>query len=137
LRRVDGVQEKPDLTLEGQKNAPPRATINLSGYLYKGRQVETHYREAMALVRELMPLCRRIFGLDHDLTISFRENYADLLFIPEDASRDDQREAVAVLADATKARRRIFGANHPYTVHAIRKKEGAQMRLEDVDAPLS
>ena len=66
-----------------------------------------------------------------------QQNYAETLFIPENASRDDQREAVAILVDATETRRRIFGANHPYTVNAIQKKEAAQMRLEDVDAPPS
>jgi hypothetical protein len=78
-----------------------------------------------------MPICRGVFGPDHDLNISFREHYADLLSISEDASRDDQREAVAVLADATKTRRRIFGSNHPYTLEALRMQERAQMRLED------
>ncbi len=69
--------------------------------------------------------------------LAFRETYAELLFISENASRDDQHEAVAVIADATKARRRIFGSNHPYTINALETQERANMRLEDVDAPPS
>ena len=95
------------------------------------------YVEATALVRELIPPCRRVLGPDHDLTLALRQNYAEALFAPENASQDDQREAVAVLADDAKARRRIFGTNHPTTIRALQTLERARMRLEDVDAPLS
>ena len=74
---------------------------------------------------------------NHGVTLALREKYSEILFDPEDASRDDQREAVAVIADATKARRRIFGSNHPYTLGALQTLESAKMRLEDVDAPQS
>ena len=95
------------------------------------------YVEATASVRELIPSCRRVLGPDHDLTLALRQNYAEALFAPENASRDDRREAVALLADALKARLRIFGSNHPITMRTLHTQERAKMRLEDVDAPPS
>ena len=76
--------------------------------------------------------CNKICQHDH-----LQENYAEILFAPQNASRKDQREAVAVIADATKARRRIFGSKHPYTMNALETQESANMRLEDFDAPPS
>ena len=95
------------------------------------------YLEAKELVGELIPQCRSVLGTDHDLTLALQENYAEILFAPQNASRKDQREAVAVIADATKARRRIFGSKHPYTMNALETQESANMRLEDFDAPPS
>ena len=105
--------------------------LNLSGYLYRQKL----YLEARELVGELIPQCRSVLGTDHDLTLALREKYSEILCMPENASRDDQREAVAVIADALKARRRIFGSKHPYTVDTLQTQERAKMRLEDVDAP--
>ena len=107
--------------------------LNLAYYLYKQKL----YGEARALMRKLIPQCRRALGTDHDLTLALQENYAEILFAPQNASRKDQREAVAVIADATKARRRIFGSKHPYTMNALETQESANMRLEDFDAPPS
>ena len=109
------------------------ADDTIAYYLYKQKL----YGEARALMRKLIPQCRRALGTDHDLTLALQENYAEILFAPQNASRKDQREAVAVIADATKARRRIFGSKHPYTMNALETQESANMRLEDFDAPPS
>ena len=122
------------LKLNGEEDSETVLTANNYAASLNAAQ---RFEEAKSLLLKTMPVTRRILGEGNRLTLALRKHYAEALFAPENASRDDQREAVAVLADNAKARRRIFGTNHPATIRALRMQERAKMRLEDVDTPPS
>ena len=76
------------------------------------------FEEAKALLRKTMPVARRVFGENSDLTLRMRWIYAEALYRDDGATLDDLREAVNTLEDTDRVARRVFGGAHP-TVSGI------------------
>ena len=73
------------------------------------------FEEAKALLRETMPVARRVLGESDHLTLSMRSVYASALYRDDAATLDDLREAVSTLEDAERTARRVLGRSHPCT----------------------
>ena len=68
------------------------------------------------LLRQVMPVARRVCGDNDDLTLKMRWIYARTLYEPDVATLGDIREAVSTLEDAGRIARRVLGGAHPLTV---------------------
>ena len=78
------------------------------------------FEEAKALLREMMPVARRVLGEDDRLTLKMRWNYAKALFKDPGATLDDLRESVTTLEETFPTFRRVLGGAHPMTVEVER-----------------
>ena len=85
--------------------------------------------EAKALLREMMPVARRVLGESEKLTLRMRWIYTMALYEDPGATLDDLREAVATLEDTERTSRRVMGGAHPTT-------EGIEGDLRNVRAKL-
>jgi hypothetical protein len=74
------------------------------------------FGEAKRLLREVIPVARRVLGDSDDLTLTLRVNYAQTLQKDDGATLDDVREAVTTLEDTERIARRVLGGAHPLTV---------------------
>ena len=88
------------------------------------------FEEAKALIREVMPVARRVLGESDDLTLRMRLAYARALYKDAAASLNDLREAVTTLEDTVRIRRRVLGGSHPTT-------KGLERNLRDARAALA
>jgi len=88
------------------------------------------FEEAKALMREVMPVARRVLGESDDLTLRMRLAYARALYKDAAASLNDLREAVTTLEDTVRIRRRVLGGSHPTT-------KGLERNLRDARAALA
>ena len=73
------------------------------------------YEEAKELVRNTMPVARRVLGESHEITLRMRSIYATALRRDPNATLDDLREAVTRLEELAPYARRILGGTHPGT----------------------
>ena len=73
------------------------------------------FEEAKALVLKTMPVARRVLGDDHDLTLTLRWTYAEVLYKDDGATLGDFREAVTTLECLERIARRVLGSAHPTT----------------------
>ena len=93
------------------------------------------YEEAKALLRETLPVARRVLGEDNELTLKMRKFYAEALYKDPAATLDDLREAVTTLEDTERIARRVLGSAHP-TSSVIEKCLGyARAALRARDTP--
>ena len=67
------------------------------------------------MLRKTIPVARRFLGECHDLTLSMRSFYAEVLYKDDGATLDDFREAVTTLEDVAPIARRVLGCAHPTT----------------------
>ena len=74
------------------------------------------YAEAKALLRKIIPVTRRVFGENHELTLKMRWNYVTLLYIDRRTTLDDLHKAVTTLEETGQTARRVLGGAHPVTV---------------------
>ena len=74
------------------------------------------FGEAKRLLREVIPVARRVLGDSDDLTLTLRVNYAQTLQKDDGATLDDVREAVTTLEDTERIARRVLGGTHPFTM---------------------
>ena len=91
------------------------------------------YEEAMSVLRETMPVARRVLGDSHVSTIKMSTSYACALYEDSGATLDDLRQAVTTLEDVGRTARRVFGGQHPlvanieqalrYSREAVRARE--------------
>ena len=73
-------------------------------------------KEAKALLRERVPVARRILGEGHRLTLKMRLNYAQSLYMDVyGATLDDLHESVTTLEDLERRSQRVLGIAHPFT----------------------
>ena len=72
-----------------------------------------HPEEAKPLLRQTIPIARRLFEENDDTTLRMRWYYAMALYLDAGATLDDLREAVTTLEDATRIARRVLGTAHP------------------------
>ena len=74
-----------------------------------------HIEEAKSLLRQTMPVARRVFGASNLIMLRARWLYARTLYLDASATLDDHREAVATLESVASSWTRIFGPAHPET----------------------
>ena len=87
------------------------------------------YAEAKSLLRETIPVARRVLGEEQNLALRLRWTYAMALFEDPAASLDDQREAVNTLEDTEQIARRVLGGAHPTTELIERSLQNARAML--------
>ena len=68
------------------------------------------FKEAMSILRKMIPVARRALGEDDITTLRMRLNYAKALY-----QDDDLREAVNTLEETNRTARRVLGGAHPLT----------------------
>ena len=73
------------------------------------------FEESKTLLREMMPVARRVLGENNSLTLKMRRAYGEALYKDPGATLDDLREAVETLEDAERIARRVLGGAHPVT----------------------
>lgn len=101
------------MKLYGEENDKTlRATNNYASILIDLR----HFKEAQSLMRETIPVARRVLGESNETTLRMRWTYAMALFFEDStATLDDLSEAVTTLEDIERIARRVFGGAHPTT----------------------
>ena len=74
---------------------------------------QAKYDEARSLLRRMIPVARRVFGVSNEVTLKMRWIYAEALYKDANATLDDLREAVNTLEEMERTARRVFGSAHP------------------------
>ena len=74
------------------------------------------FEEAKSLLREMMPVARRVLSKSHELPLRMRSVYAYSLYEDPAATLDDIREAVTTFEEIARTARRVFGGAHPIAV---------------------
>ena len=87
------------------------------------------YTEAKITSCVMIPLARRVFGENNEITLRMSYNYAEALYKDPGATLDDLREAVETLEETARTARRVFGGTHPLT-------KGIEGDLRDARAAL-
>ena len=95
------------------------------------------FEESKTLLREMMPVARRVLGENNSLTLKMRRAYGEALYKDPGATLDDLREAVETLDDAVRIARRVFGGEHPLTAgtecHLRHARAALRAREDDVE----
>ena len=73
------------------------------------------FEEARIFLRKVLPVARRVFGENGEITLRMRGSYAAALYRDDNATLDDLREAVTTLEDVGRIARRVLGGAHPLT----------------------
>ena len=124
------------LKLNGKENeATLIAAVNLATTL----NVLRRFEETKSLLRESMPVARRILGVGHDHTLRMRTIYATALTMMGDPSAplDDLREAVTTLEETKRTAQRLLGGAHPVVVAIEQTLGGAREVLRARETPSS
>ena len=88
-----------------------------------------HPEEAKPLLRQTIPIARRLLEENDDTMLRMRCFYAEALYRAEDATLDDLREAVTTLEETARTARRVFGGAHPLTGWIEGALQGARTKL--------
>ena len=70
--------------------------------------------EAKSLLREAIPIARRVLGENDIVKFRMQWNYARALYEDTSATLHDLHEAVTRLVDIERTARRVFGDAHPF-----------------------
>jgi len=108
-----------------------RAANNYAWGLFGARRFE----EAKALLRQTLPVARRVLGESNDLTLRMKWTYAGALCANDDATLDDLREAVTTLDESLRTARRVLGGAHPLTVEIEDDLRDARAALRARETP--
>ena len=73
------------------------------------------FEEAKRLLREVIPVARRVLGNEHNLTLSLCEDLSRATLLDVESSANENREAVRALEDTLGVMRRVLGPQHPDT----------------------
>ena len=74
------------------------------------------FEEAKSLLRNKIPVVRRVLGESHELTLRMKKVYARALYQDPAATLDELRESVTTFEDSERLARRVLGGAHPSTV---------------------
>ena len=88
---------------------------------------EQRFEEAKSLLREQIPVARRVLGENDLFTLTMRGTYAEALYLDTSTTLGDLRGAVAMLEEIERIARRAFGTSHPTVVKcglALRNARG-------------
>ena len=96
---------------------------------------QQRYTEARSLLRKEIPVARRVFGEDHEITLSMRWHSARALYEDDSATLGDVREAVTTLEETRRIARRVFGSTHPHLHFIERYLRNARAALRAREAP--
>ena len=107
------------------------AANNYAGSLIRLERFE----ETKALLLRTLPAARRTLGESHDLTLSMRSMYANVLYANPSATLDDLREAVETLEETEPIVRRILGGANPTLVPIVRALRAARAKLNAREPP--
>ena len=91
--------------------------------------------EAKSLLRKTVPVARRVFGDNNEVTLTMRLIYAAALYSDDSATLDDLREAVTTLEDTERIVRRVFGGAHPITARIEGDLQNARAALRARETP--
>ena len=108
-------------------NAANNYTVSLTGLL--------RFEEAKSLLRSTIPVARRVFGENDELTLMMRMTYAEALYEDEGVTLGDLREAVTTLEDVVRIARRVLGTAHPLTTAIESDLRFAQAALRARETP--
>ena len=89
------------------------------------------YAEAKALLRQTIPVARRVLGENNDGTLKMRVVYAQSLYRDPAATLDDLREAETTFEETERTARRVFGGAHPLTEGAAGEFQKARAALRE------
>ena len=98
------------LKLYGKQHTETLREANNLAVLLKKME---RFEEAKALMRETIPVARRVLGENHEATLMMRWNYANAIFADDGATLGDQREAVTKVEELAPTARRVLGGEHP------------------------
>ena len=73
------------------------------------------FEEAKSLMLKMMPVARRVLGVNHILMLMLRINYAQALCRDPAGTLVDVRESVETYKDSEQIARRVLGGSHPLT----------------------
>ena len=82
-----------------------------------------HYAEARSLLREHLPIARRVMGRDDPVTFTMTETLAQSLFQQGAAPRDDMLEAAEIFTEHLQRLRQVLESAHPITQRVKRNLE--------------
>ena len=120
------------LKLSGEEHdATLRAAINYADSLMNLKRIE----EAKSLLKETMPVARRVLGENNETTLRMRTIYAAAFYMDAGATLDDLREAVTTLEVVERAARRVLGGAHPDTVWIEKSLQNARAVLRARETP--
>ena len=101
------------LKLNGEGNK--KTVIAAYNYSLSLNQLN-RFEEAKLLLRKIMPVARRVLGVNAEVTLRMRWSYSESLYKDPAATLDNLREAVTMLEDIERTARRTLGGAHPFTV---------------------
>ena len=113
-------------------------TLTAANNYAKVLVTQARFAEAKALLRNAVPVARRVIGESHEVTLKIRWIYAMALYMDTGATPDDLREAVTTLEDLVLIARRVFGGAHPLTVSiagCLRNRESVRGRIKPLPSP--
>ena len=93
------------------------------------------FEEAKSLLREMMPVARRVLSKSHELPLRMRSVYAYSLYEDPAATLDDLREAVTTLEETVRIAQRVLGGSHPLTGKIDLRLRDARAALTARDTP--
>ena len=93
------------------------------------------FEEAKSVLREVIPVARRVLGENDTLPLRMRKVYAQALYEDPAATRGDLREAVTTLEDVERTARRVFGGAHPLTGGVEKSLRRLQATLRARETP--
>ena len=90
----------------------PRALKSATNYAISLAALGS-FEEVKALLRQTVPMARRVLGESDERTIKMMSLYAQALYADDGATLDDLREAVTTLEVTARIGRRVLGGKHP------------------------
>ena len=93
-----------------------RQTVRESNNYATTLSMLRRFKETKSLLREKMPVARRVLGETSDITLKMRKIYAQSLCQDDSATLDELREAVTTLEETERTARRVLGGAHPQVV---------------------
>ena len=87
------------------------------------------------MLREVIPVARRVLGENDTLPFRMRKVYAQALYEDPAATRGDLREAVTTLEDVERTARRVFGGAHPSTSSIEQSLQNSRDKLAARETP--
>ena len=73
------------------------------------------FQEAKRLLREVIPVARRVLGNEHTSTLSLCEDLSRATILDVECSANERREAIRTVEDTLGVMRRVLGPQHPDT----------------------
>jgi hypothetical protein len=99
-----------DLRLYGKEH--PQTLLAANNYANSFTALR-RFVEAKSLLRQMIPVARRVLGEGDRITLTMRKAFAEASYKNPGATLDDLREAVATLEETTRTARRVLGGAHP------------------------